>query len=157
MTPFELLYQDVKNCDISRYQLLINFLSFDRYNFLKELNLSKPEFQALKKLKLNQDIIIHKSDKGNSVVIVNKDDYLKRLTDMVADESKFEKLNVKENKDYNFMLKEKSAVDTLLTELLKKKSIDTNLRSKLSPDGPKPTRLYGLPKIHKPTVDGLPK
>ena len=76
---------------------------------------------------------------------------------MVADERKFEKINVKEDKDYNFMVKEKSIVDSLLSELLKKKSIDSNLQTKLSPDGPKPARLYGLPKIHKPTVDGLPK
>ena len=158
-------FKDVKSCEVSRHQLdilkvdikKVAFSSFNRYNFLKELNLSKPEFQALKKLKSNRDIIIHKSDKGNSVVIVDRDDYLKRLSDMVADESKFEKINVKENKDYNFMIKEKSVVDALLTDLLKKKSIDDNLRSKLSPDGPKPARLYGLPKIHKPTVDGLPK
>ena len=26
-----------------------------------------------------------------------------------------------------------------------------------SPDGPNPARLYGLPKIHKPLVNGLPK
>ena len=28
----------------------------------------KPEYQALKNLKANKDIVIHKSDKGNSVV-----------------------------------------------------------------------------------------
>ena len=119
--------------------------------------MSNPEFQALKKLSSNEGIVIHKSDKGNSVVIVNRDDYIKRLQDMVDDESKFEKLNVTPGKEYNFMVKEKSLVDTLLSQLLKKKCIDDNLRSKLSPDGPNPARLYGSPKIHKPLVDGLPK
>ena len=165
MAPFELLYKDVKGCDISRHQLDIlkvdmkktAFSSFNRYSFLKELNLSLPEYQALKNLKANKDIVIHKSDKGNSVVIVDRDAYLKRLSEMVNDESKFEKVDVAPDKDYNFMVKEKSVVDTLLSELVDKKSIDEYTRSKLSPDGPKPARLYGLPKIHKPPVDGLPK
>ena len=165
MTPFELLYKGVKDCQIPRHQLdilkvdikKVAFSSFNRYNFLKELNITMAEFQALKKLKSNTDIVIHKSDKGNSVVIVNKNDYLKRLSDMVADESKFEKIKVEENKDYNFMVKEKSIVDSLLSELVKKKSMNPDLRTKLLPDGPKPARLYGLPKIHKPIVDGLPK
>ena len=33
----------------------------------------------------------------------------------------------------------------------------TGKNEKLSPDGPNPARLYGLPKIHKPPIDGLPK
>ena len=159
------MYKNVKDGNLSRHDLdilkvdlkKVVFSSFKRYNFLKELNLSKPEFQALKKLKSNKDIVIHKSDKGNSVVIVNRDDYLKRLCDMVSDGSKFEKLNVKPDKDYNFMVKEKSIVDSLLAELVRKNSMNDDLRSKLSPDGPKPARLYGLPKIHKSLVDGLPK
>ena len=94
-----------------------------------------------------------RSDKGNSVVI----DYLKRMQEMVDDTSKFEKLSVKEGKDYNFMMKEKKEVDTFLAELVEKRSITESERDKLSPDGPNPARLYGLPKIHKPLVDGLPK
>ena len=165
MTPFEFLYKSVKDSDVTRHDLDIlkvdlkktAFSSFKRYNFLKELNLSHPEFQALKNLKSNRDIVIHKSDKGNSVVIVNRDDYLKRLSDMVADESKFEKVAVKQDKDYNFMTNEKKGVDKFLSELVNKKSIDETVRSKLSPDGPRPARLYGSPKIHKPPVNGLPK
>ena len=79
------------------------------------------------------------------------------MSDMVNDESEFEKVDVKENKDYNFMVSEKRNVDSLLSELLSKNSIDETVRSKLSPDGPKPARLYGSPKIHKAPVDGLPK
>ena len=165
MTPFELLYRDVKGCDLDSFKLdmfrvnlkKIAFSSFNRYNFLKELNLSQPEYDALKNLSSNKDIVIHKSDKGNSVVIVNRDDYLKRLQEMVDDESKFEKLNVSPGKDYNFMVKEKSTVDKLLSNLLAKKSIDDNVKKKLSPNGPQPARLYGSPKIHKPPVDGVPK
>ena len=165
MTPFELLYKEMKKCELSKFNLdilkvdmkKIAYSSFKRYNFLRELNLSKEEYEALKKLSSNKDIVISKSDKGNSVVIVDRSDYIKRMQDMVDDTTKFEKLSVKEGKDYNFMSKEKATVDKFLADLLKKGSINESERSKLSPNGPNPARLYGLPKIHKPTVDGLPK
>ena len=87
MTPFELLFRKVKDCDIEHHKLdilkvdlkRIAYASFNRYNFLRELNLSLPEFQALENLSSNKDIVIHKSDKGNSVVIVDKKDYKKNL------------------------------------------------------------------------------
>ena len=144
---------DILKVDLGK----IAYSSFSQYNFLRELNISMPEYEALKKLSACKDIVIHKSDKGNSVVIVNRSDYLNRLQEMVNDTSKFEELNVKPGKDYNFMKKEKSEVDDLLSELVDKRSISEAIREKLSPNGPNPARLYGLPKIHKPLADGIPK
>ena len=45
----------------------------------------------------------------------------------------------------------------MLEELLSKNSITESQRWNLKPNGPNPARLYGLPKIHKPLVNGLPK
>ena len=90
-------------------------------------------------------------------MIVDRTDYVNRMQDMVDDVTKFERVDVKAGKDYNFMKKEKSAVDSLLAELVEKRSLSQAERDRLSPDGPNPARLYGLPKIHKPLVDGLPK
>ena len=165
MTPFELLFRKVKDCDVEHHKLdilkvdlkRIAYASFNRYNFLRELNLSLPEFHALKRLSSNKDIVIHKSDKGNSVVIVDRKDYIKKLEELVADPAKFVKVDVKEDKDYSFMTKEKETVDAILRNLLTKKSISEYEKKCLSPDGPNPARLYGSPKIHKPLVDGLPK
>ena len=163
LTPFETLFKDVKNSKTVSQQNLsllkldlkkLAYGSFNRYNFLKELNLSKPEYDALKKLSSNKDIVIQKSDKGNSVVVIDRADYLARMQDLVSDTSKFEKVKVKEGKDYNFMIKESTNVDKILKSLL---GLNDDERKKLSPNGPNPARLYGLPKIHKPLVDGLPK
>ena len=79
-----------------------------------------------------------KSDKGNSVVLVDRVDYLNRLHDLVDDDEKFEKVNVREGKDYNFMVKQKSIVDEFLTMLLEKRSIDQKQKDDLTPDGPNP-------------------
>ena len=89
---------DILKVDLKK----IAYSSFHNYNFLRELNLSLPEYQALKKLSACDEIVIHKSDKGNSVVIINRTDYLQRLQAMVDDASKFEKLNVKPGNGLQF-------------------------------------------------------
>ena len=55
------------------------YLSFDNYNFWSELNISKEEYLGLKGLPTNKDIILQKTDEGNSIVLVNKGDYIKRM------------------------------------------------------------------------------
>ena len=85
-----------------------------------------------------KEIVIHKSDKGNSVVIVNRVDYLERMHELVDDGEKFEKLDVQEGKDYNFMVKEKKIVDDFLTMLREKGSITDKEKEMLTPDGPNP-------------------
>ena len=60
-------------------------------------NLSKEEFTALQNLSKNKDLIIQKSDKGNSVVIVQKQDYLERMNDILSDQKKFSKVSLKDD------------------------------------------------------------
>ena len=133
------------------------FSCFDNYKFFKELNLTKTEFSLLKKLKSQQDLIIQKSDKSNSVVILDKTDYIKKMEDLLTDTTKFEKINVDGGKEYNFMIKQEENVSKLLKTMLDKGSITENLYKDLKPVGSKPGILYGLAKTHKESVDGLPK
>ena len=60
----------------------------DNYNYWSELNISKEEYLALKGFSSNKDIILQKTDKGNSVLLVNKADYIKRMKDV----SKFKEI-----------------------------------------------------------------
>ena len=55
--------------------------SFENFKFKDELNITPDELKALKNLSSCKDIIIQKAGKGNSVVILNKSDFIKRLTD----------------------------------------------------------------------------
>ena len=61
--------------------------SFKQYNENSQQSLSKEELIVLTNLSRNKDIVIQRSDKGNSVVTVDKDTYIKRM----------ENLRVKEN------------------------------------------------------------
>ena len=71
------------------------FSFYRSYNNNVPQNLSKEEFIALQNLSKNKDLIIQKSDKGNSVVIVQRQDYLKKMNDILSDQKKFSKVSLK--------------------------------------------------------------
>ena len=52
--------------------------------------LSKEEHFALKNLVKNKDLIIQEADKGNTVVILNKNDYSLKMKKILSDTSKFQ-------------------------------------------------------------------
>ena len=81
MLPFELLFRDIKNNDLSIPQtkavkskiLDTAFSSFDSFNNNKmRSNLSKEELKALHDLRKPKHLVIQKADKGNTVVITEK-------------------------------------------------------------------------------------
>ena len=95
MTPFELFYREIRKLPIEDLELekvkteikKETYSSFDNYNFWNELNISKEEFLALKGLSSNKNIILQKVDKVNSVVLVNKAEYTKRMKELLLDVS----------------------------------------------------------------------
>ena len=52
---------------------------FRNYNAKLPRNLSDEEFKALKNLSKNINLVVQKSDKGNSVLIFDKDIYIKHM------------------------------------------------------------------------------
>ena len=84
LLPFELLYREIQNLDVTdqKKQILKARIkdsalsSFNSYNKdSPTLNLAEEEFASLKSLSKNDNLIIKKSDKGNSIATINKDDY----------------------------------------------------------------------------------
>ena len=116
---------------------------------------AKKSFLALKSLSSNNDIILQKADKGNSVVLVNKADYTKRMKKLLSDLSKFQEINVEHGKQINLLLQHESKLIELLKRV--KSSVTTDLYKHLYPQGSQPGIMYGLSKIHKPLVNGFPK
>ena len=116
------------------------------------MNITPNKFKALKDLSLRKDIIIQKAEKGNSVVILNKRDYMKRMTEMLSDINKFKKLVAKLGKELDLLVKDE-------VSFLKgiKKSIGEDLHKRLYPQGSQPGIMCGSSKIHKPFVNGFPK
>ena len=98
-------------------------LSFYRYynNNVPDNNLSKKVFIALQNLSKNKNLIIQKSDKGNSVVIVDREDYIRKMNDILNDKKKFWKINMKDNTLLNFAINQEKYVDKL-----RKKRVESN-------------------------------
>ena len=48
-------------------------------------SLNKDKISALKTLSENNDLIIQKSDRGNSIVLINKSDYLDKMYNILSD------------------------------------------------------------------------
>ena len=81
-------------------------------------NLSKDELAALANLSKNKDIVIQKFGKGNSVVIVDKDTYIKRMENLLSDQRKFEKVTLKNDAFPNFVVKQEKCIDTIFKNQL---------------------------------------
>ena len=60
-------------------------------------NFSNDEYIALKKLSKNKDLIIQKSDTGNSVVVLDRKDYIKKINNILSDQKKFVMVNLKDD------------------------------------------------------------
>ena len=95
---------------------------------------------ALKSLSSNKDLIVQKSDKGNSVVLLNRNDYIKRLNEMLSDSSKFKKLNIKHGKEITFLLQQEDRLTNFLKKV--KRSISEQLYKELYPRGLQPDIMY---------------
>ena len=102
MFPFELLLCDIKNTNLSIPQtkafksktLDIAFFSFDSFDNNKMSNLSKEELKALRNLRKQKHLVIQKADKGNTVVITEKNAYINKMKEIVSDATKFEQVNI---------------------------------------------------------------
>ena len=112
LTPLEFLFRDVAKLPVSDNILeglkveikREAFSLYDNYSFWDKRNISKEEHVALKDLSANKDLIIQKLNKGNSVVLLNRNDYIKRLNEMLSDSSKFKELKLKPGKEINFFV-----------------------------------------------------
>ena len=123
------------------------FSSYESYSLWDELNISKEEHVALKRLYTNKDLIIQKSDKGNSVVLLDRNDYIERMNEMLSDSSKFKKLDIRPGKEINSLLQQEDRLNNSLERA--ERSISDQLYKEFYPKGSQPGIMHGLSKIHK--------
>ena len=99
MLPYELLYRGMRNFakspedEINLHARLKNVavtsLSRFKQSNRLEKNLTDEELDALNNLVQNNNIVIQKSDKGNTVVLCDKTAYLERMKELIEDDTKF--------------------------------------------------------------------
>ena len=98
------------------------FLSYRDVGKNIDMNLSKEENFALKNLVKNKDLVIQKADKSNTVVILNKD-YIFKMTEILSDTSKFQKLSIDKNKVLNHIVHMEDRIIEVLKNLKDKQQI----------------------------------
>ena len=103
-----------------------------------------------------KNIVIQKSDKGNSVVIVDKADYLDKMENFLNDTRKFEKIILKNGGILNFAANQEKHVDNTFKNLVASNSISEDTRRSLKPVGTRPGIMYGLRKVTKDIINNCP-
>ena len=91
---------------------------------------SQEELNTLKDLRNDNSIVIMKPDKGNGVVIVNKDDYHKKMDEILADTSKFELLD---DDAVKLTIKRENQVKALLKKLKSDNCMNSKTYNELYP------------------------
>ena len=110
----------------------------------------------MKTLSKNKDLIIQKSDKVNSIILINKSDYLDKMYSILSNSKKNVKSSIVDDKHLNIII----GIEKKLTDLLKKlkasEAISEIDYKKLKPRGSSFGVLYGLCKTHKKVLDKWP-
>ena len=97
MLPFELLFRDIKTNDLATSNS-----SSIKSKLLGIAFTSYIEKKTCQKFTKSKTLLIQKGDKGNTVVIVYKNDYKTKIKNILFDSPKFKELETDENKQLDF-------------------------------------------------------
>ena len=108
--------------------------------------------RSINQLKKRNDIVISKPDKGSGVVVMNKSDYIRLLSEAsINDETKFQPISLERPrtkgrppKHYHPLLEKEKHLESVVRRILPKHIADT-----VCLKGSRLAHLYGLPKTHK--------
>ena len=89
-------------------------------------NLSTEELAALASLSKNKDTVTQKSDKGNSVIIVDQKTYIMRMKNLLSDQRKFESATLKNDAFLNFVVNQGKRIDIIFKNLVDSKCMSKN-------------------------------
>ena len=118
----------------------------------KSHNPPKALVRALNNLKKREDIVISKPDKGSGVVIMDKEQYVRLLseasinitTKFIPVDLQRPKTRGRQPKHYHPLLEKEKLIREKVHKILPKSIADP-----LCPNGSRLAHLYGLPKTHK--------
>ena len=82
-----------------------------------ENNLRKAEFDTLKSLMRNKELTIQKTDMGNTVVLLNRKDYISKMKLIFADTLKFKKTQIDGSKVLNHLIQMENNIVELLIKI----------------------------------------
>ena len=120
-----------------------------------ENNLSSEELSSLKTVTRNKNVVIQKADKGNTVVIIDKEKYIQGVKNVISDSSKFIPLNIPPENHINYILNIEKKFWNLFNNFYESNKISKDELLKICLAGSRPGILYGNLKVHKPVFDNM--
>ena len=89
------------------------------------------------------NLVIQKTNKGNTFIILDKDSYLKSVQTLLQDSSKSKNILVAPNEDLNEIINSEKRVTDLLKKNKNENAINEETYNKLRPVASKSGTLYG--------------
>ena len=111
-------------------------------NNQKQANVSREELKAMKELKLDTNKLILTVDKGVALVVLDKEDYIKRAEDLLEDNT-YKKIAEDPTP------KQKNKLINILRNIKAEGGLKEEVYKRLYPTGAGSPKFYGLPKLHK--------
>ena len=108
-------------------------------------NISKEEAKAIQEHKRDKEKIILTTDKGVSIVVLDKDNYIKK-SDVLLKQNTYRELVADPTNKY------KNKLINLLKTIKSEGGMNNNTYKRLYPTGAISPKYYGLPKMHKAGV-----
>ena len=109
---------------------------------LPKQNLTKEEHKALEELKKDKTRMILTADKGVSIVVLDREEYIRKADELLS-QSSYKKISTDPTNRY------KSKLLTLLKKIKTEGGMDDVTYRRLYPTWASPPKSYRLPKVHK--------
>ena len=106
-------------------------------------NLTKEEMKAMKELKENEDIIIVPADKGRCIVVMDRNEYERKMLEKLGDDTTYKEIDQDPTMEIQGKLVEQ------LKQMKETGELNEVEYRKLYPNQTQVPRIYGQPKIHK--------
>ena len=133
----------IKDCTLKAFCNVRNDILNLKPVTASKSNLTNKETRAMSDLKKNPNIIIKKADKGSSVVIMNKDDYIQEGLRQLSDSNYYQETEVDLTPEYH------KHIQNILNRLEINGDISKEIGKCLKSTVCKTASFYLLPKIHK--------
>ena len=115
------------------------FYSFNPFTINQYLD--KDVFNVLKSLSSRENLITCRPDKGNGIVLLNKNDYVDKMNNILKDREKFAPVT---SDPYTYILKHEDKINRVLRKLKTEGIINETIFHSLYSSGPVPTKLLSI-------------
>ena len=107
-----MLFREITSLDIENFNKECvksrlrdsTYSSFKQVSKISDKNLTREEVKALNNLVKNKDLVIQKAAKGNNIVILNRNGYILKLSEILEDTSQFKRVNIEEGRALNHLI-----------------------------------------------------